>query len=283
MKKLLKGALLASAAMMPISASAESFDATIAAGHPAVFRWIKMLDEAFIPAVTSTLEGIDHEMTFTGQYGGAIAGVGEELEAVEAGLAELGICQSLFDPAKLAVQNVTYYTPFVSDDVRQVGDLMHRLQVEDAGMQQSYENNGVIYIGAPVIIDDYLLMTNFPIESLNDLDGRKIGAPGAALNWLSGTGAVGVAGTRVGGVSVGGVGNVSKAAPAKQTEEGCTSHPWSMRRRIVCGESMASRSASAAASCFVVPFTCCFFSSASKALLSSSPRAHELAVSRIRF
>jgi|TARA_B110000208_G_scaffold24501_1_gene31474 TRAP-type C4-dicarboxylate transport system substrate-binding protein len=194
MKKLLKGALLASAAMMPISASAESFDATIAAGHPAVFRWIKMLDEAFIPAVTSTLEGIDHEMTFTGQYGGAIAGVGEELEAVEAGLAELGICQSLFDPAKLAVQNVTYYTPFVSDDVRQVGDLMHRLQVEDAGMQQSYENNGVIYIGAPVIIDDYLLMTNFPIESLNDLDGRKIGAPGAALNWLSGTGAVGVAG-----------------------------------------------------------------------------------------
>lgn len=194
MKNLLKGAFVASAAMMPIASAAEEYSATIAAGHPSVFRWIKMLDEAFIPAVETSLEGSGHSIKFDGQYGGAIAGVGEELEAVEAGLAELGVCQSLFDPAKLAVQNVTYYTPFVSDDVRQVGELMHRLQLEDAGMQRSYEDNGVVYIGAPVVIDDYLLMTNFPIETLKDLDGRKIGAPGAALNWLSGTGAVGVAG-----------------------------------------------------------------------------------------
>ena len=94
----------------------------------------------------------------------------------------------------MAVQNVTYYTPFVSDDVRQIGDLMHRLQREDPNMQKSYTDNDVVYIGAPVIIDDYLLMTNFPVNSLADLDGRKIGAPGAALNWLSGTGAVGVSG-----------------------------------------------------------------------------------------
>ncbi len=41
--------------------------------------------------------------------GGALAKVGDELEAVEEGLAELGGISSLFDPAKLAVQNVTYY------------------------------------------------------------------------------------------------------------------------------------------------------------------------------
>ena len=50
------------------------------------------------------------------------------------------------------------------------------------------------YLGAPLAIDDYLLMTNFPVEDLSDLDGRKIAAPGAAINWLSGTGAVGVSG-----------------------------------------------------------------------------------------
>ncbi len=194
MKSLRKGLFLVCAAMMPASATAESFTATIAAGHPPVFRWVKMLDEAFIPAVNAKLEGTDHDIAFTGQYGGAIAGVGEELEAVEAGLAELGTCQALFDPAKLAVQNVTYYTPFVSDDARVIADLMHRLQVEDPRMQQSYDDNGVVYLGAPIVIDDYLLMTNFPVTSLADLEGRKIGAPGAALNWLSGTGAVGVSG-----------------------------------------------------------------------------------------
>ena len=37
-------------------------------------------------------------------------------------------------------------------------------------------------------------MTDFPVESLADLRGRKIAAPGPAINWLSGTGAVGVSG-----------------------------------------------------------------------------------------
>lgn len=176
------------------TASGEEFSATVAAGHPSVFRWVKMLDEAFMPAVKSSLEGGEHSMSFDGQYGGAIAKVGDELETVEAGLAELGLCQSLFDPAKLAVQNVTYYTPFVSDDPRQVSELMDKLHRDDARMRAAYEDNGVVYLGAPIGIDDYLLMTNFPVESLDDLDGRKIAAPGPAINWLTGTGAVGVAG-----------------------------------------------------------------------------------------
>ncbi len=175
-------------------AAAEDYSATIAAGHPPVFRWVKMFDESFIPAVNANLDGTGHSISFMPQYGGSIAKVGEELEAIEAGLAELGTCQSLFDPAKLAEQNVTYYTPFVSDDVRTVSELMGRLQLEDPRLQQAYTDNGVVYVGAPIAIDDYLLMTNFPVESLADLDGRKIGAPGAALNWLSGTGAIGVSG-----------------------------------------------------------------------------------------
>ena len=61
-------------------------------------------------------------------------------------------------------------------------------------MAAPWEANGVVYLGAPVGIDDYLLMTDFPVESLDDLEGRKIAAPGPAINWLSGTGAVGVSG-----------------------------------------------------------------------------------------
>ncbi len=194
MTYLCKALAVAALAAVPGVAAAESFNATIAAGHPPVFRWVKMFDEVFIPSVEAKLEGSGHSVSFTGQYGGSIAKVGEELEAVEAGLAEMGTCQALFDPAKLAVQNVTYYTPFVSDDIDAVGSLMHRLQLEDANMQASYDANGVVYVGAPIVIDDYLLMTNFPVSSLADLDGKKIGAPGAALNWLEGTGAVGVSG-----------------------------------------------------------------------------------------
>ena len=189
-----KAAAALIAIALPGAALAENFSATVAAGHPGVFRWVKMVDEAFVPGVNAALEGTGHSMAFDGQYGGAIAKVGDELETVEAGLAEIGICQSLFDPAKLAVQNVTYYTPFVSDDPRIVSELMDQLHRDDPRMTAAYDENGVVYLGAPVGIDDYLLMTKFPIESLSDLDGKKIAAPGSAINWLSGTGAVGVSG-----------------------------------------------------------------------------------------
>ena len=182
------------AVALPGMAIADSFNATVVAGHPGVFRWVKMIDEAFVPGVNASLEGSGHTITFDGQYGGSIAKVGEELETVEAGLAEIGICQSLFDPAKLAVQNVTYYTPFVSDDPRAVSELMDKLHKEDPRMTAAYGENGVVYLGAPVGIDDYLLMTKFPVTGLADLNGKKIAAPGPAINWLSGTGAVGVSG-----------------------------------------------------------------------------------------
>lgn len=182
------------AAAIPGAAVADSFNVTIAAGHPPVFRWVRMISEHFIPTTTEQLEAAGHNASFSEQYGGALAKVGEELEAVEAGLAEIGTCSSLFDPAKLAVQNVTYYTPFVSDDLRLVTDVIEDMHDTVPAMTEAYGENGVVYLGAPIAIDDYLLMTNFPVNSLADLDGRKIAAPGAAINWLSGTGAVGVSG-----------------------------------------------------------------------------------------
>lgn len=186
---------LAAALTVPaLPAAADSFNVTVVAGHPPVFRWVQMIDQAFVPEVTKGFEAAGHTIAFSPQYGGSLAGVGEELEAVGTGLAEIGVCQSLFDPAKLALQNVTYYTPFVSDDARLVAVLMDRLHREDARMTAAYRDNDNVYLGAPVAIDDYLLMTRFPVNSLADLEGKKIGAPGAALNWLSGTGAVGVSG-----------------------------------------------------------------------------------------
>ena len=186
--------LAAGLMLVPALAVAESFTATVSAGHPPVFRWVRMIPEAFIPTVQKALDGTGHEIVFSEQYGGAVAGVGEELEAVEAGLAELGTCQALFDPAKLGPQNVTYYTPFVSADVRAVSETIDALHVNEPRMLEAYAENGVVYVGAPIAIDDYLLMTTFPVASMDDLKGRKIAAPGAAINWLSGTGAVGVSG-----------------------------------------------------------------------------------------
>ncbi|MFQ5439612.1 MAG: C4-dicarboxylate TRAP transporter substrate-binding protein [Paracoccaceae bacterium] len=193
-RKLITTALAGILALAGSTASAADMNVTIVAGHPPVFRWVKHASKTFIPAVNKALEGTGTTITWSEQYGGSLAKVGDELEAVEEGLAEIGLVASLFDPAKLAVQNVTYFTPFVSSDSTKISELMDRLQNENADMQASWSENGLVYLGGAIGIDDYLLMTNFPVTSISDLDGKKIGAPGPAVNWLKGTGAVGVSG-----------------------------------------------------------------------------------------
>ncbi|MGI9365795.1 MAG: C4-dicarboxylate TRAP transporter substrate-binding protein [Rhizobiaceae bacterium] len=185
---------LGSIASITGPAKAVDINVTIVAGHPPVFRWVKHASETFIPVVNAALAGSGHSITWSEQYGGSLAKVGDELEAVEEGLAEIGLVSSLFDPSKLSVQNVTYFTPFVSSDSTAVSELIDGLHRTNPQLRKSWEDNGLEYLGGAIGIDDYLLMTNFPINSISDLDGKKIGAPGPAVNWLKGTGAVGVSG-----------------------------------------------------------------------------------------
>jgi TRAP-type C4-dicarboxylate transport system substrate-binding protein len=177
-----------------VAVRAETIDITMAAGHPPVFRWVKHASQTFIPTVNKALEGTDITINWSEQYGGSLAKVGGVLEAVEEGLAEVGLVSSLFEAAKLSPQNVTYFTPFVSSNPTAISKLIDAMHVESKELRKSWEDNNLEYLGAAIGIDDYLLMTNFPVTSLDDLKGKKIGAPGPAVNWLKGTGAIGVSG-----------------------------------------------------------------------------------------
>jgi TRAP-type C4-dicarboxylate transport system substrate-binding protein len=194
-RNLVTAAALAAAVLAASTAArADTIDATIVAGHPPVFRWVKHASQTFIPTVNKALEGSGHEIKWDEQYGGSLAKVGDELEATEEGLAQVGVISSVFDPAKLSLQNVSYYTPFVSSDASLVATTVDDLHASNPNMKVTWEENGLEYLGGPSAIDDYLLMTTFPIKSMEDLKGKKIGAPGPAVNWLGGTGAVGVSG-----------------------------------------------------------------------------------------
>lgn len=193
---LLRRGVAASAVAVALApaARADSFDATVVAGHPPVFLWVKTLSETFIPAVNAALDGSGHSIEWMEAYGGTLAKVGGELEAIEDGLAQIGIVSSLFEPSLLSLQNVTYATPFGSPDVDIVFGTVDGMHNEIADMRGLWESHDMEYLGGGFGLEDYLLMTDFPVDSIADLQGRKINAPGPAVNWLKGTGAVGVSG-----------------------------------------------------------------------------------------
>jgi len=176
------------------SAAAQTFTVNVVNGHPAIFLWVKHLTETFIPSVDAALEGTDYAIEWNEYYGGELASVGGELEALEGGLAEIGIVPTVFEPSNLPLRNVTYVTPFGSPSPELILSIMDDLHADVPGMVESWHTYDLEYLGGGFALDDYLLLTTFPVESLADLEGRRIGAPGPAVNWLEGTGAVGVSG-----------------------------------------------------------------------------------------
>ncbi|OVZ54122.1 C4-dicarboxylate ABC transporter permease [Pigmentiphaga sp. NML080357] len=192
--RILPAAFAALLATASVAVQAKTVTVTLVNGHPPVFRWVKHLQETFVPAVNKALEGSDIKIEWKQQYGGSLAKVGEELEAAQDGVADIALVPTIFEPAKLPLQNVTYYTPFVSTDPGLITQAVQDVQRKIPAMMKAWEANDVVYIGGGFGLDDYLLFTKFPVKSLADLKGRKIGTPGTSINWMKGTGAVGVAG-----------------------------------------------------------------------------------------
>lgn len=168
---------------------------TAAAGHPTTFLWVKTLEETFIPELDKRLAagGNKYKIEWTKAWGGTLVKLGSESKGIADGVADLGIVSTIFEAPKFPLQNVSYYTPFGTDDMALVARTVAELQKSTPAMADAWTKNNLVYLGG-MSLDTYHIWTKFPITKLEDLQGKKISAPGPSANWIRGTGAVAVAG-----------------------------------------------------------------------------------------
>ncbi len=192
MKKTLAALAIGAAASM---AQAETYNLTMASSHPTVLPWVGQLSTLVVAETNTRLEamGSDDRVEWTEAYGGALYGFKDTLEAVGDGLTDAGWVGTLWEGSKMPLQNVTYFTPFVSDDLVGTLQIMNELHRELPVLQEAWEDQNVVFLGASGV-ETYHLLTNFPVNSLADLEGRKILAPGPSANWIKHLGAVPVNG-----------------------------------------------------------------------------------------
>lgn len=168
---------------------------TAAAGHPPVFLWVKTVDEVLIPEVDKRLAASGkYKIDWTKAWGGTLLKLGSESKGVADGVADLAIVSTIFEAPKFPLQNISYYTPFGTDDIGLVSKTVADLQKSVPAMGDAWTKNGLVYLGG-MALDTYHVWTKFPVTKLEDLQGKKLSAPGPSANWVRGTGAVAVAGS----------------------------------------------------------------------------------------
>jgi TRAP-type C4-dicarboxylate transport system substrate-binding protein len=110
------------------------------------------------------------------------------LDGVKDGLADIGFMPTIFFPDKLPLENLTLAVPFLTTDLVLLSRVMNKLHDTVPAFTQQYDKFGLVRLGGSGA-DSFELLTTFPVKSIDDLKGRKIGTAGAALAWLRGTGA----------------------------------------------------------------------------------------------
>lgn len=195
-----RGAVLAVAVtlvlltMSALDANARTFRLTAVSGYTPVASWVKLFQEFYIPEVEARLEaaGSNHKIKWIEGFSGTVVKPRGELEAVETGIADVGIVVTPFHVDKLPLYNVAYVTPFVTSDLGLVLKTVDELTGKFPEMRAHWEKNNQVFLATVGTVDSYQIVTNVPATTPADLIGLKLGGAGPNLLWLEGLGAIGV-------------------------------------------------------------------------------------------
>jgi len=198
MKHLLKTSIIsgiAASVMMMVASGANAKDIklTASSSHPPVVPWVAVIKTHIVPEARKRAKKLGHNIKWTEAYAGALYNFKNTLEGIQDGLGDIGWVGTLWEPNKLPLQNVTFFSPFVTDSTKIATKIQLDMHKNIPAMNKAWSKYNQVFLGAQTI-DDYILITNFPVKTLADLKGKKIYGPGAVANWIKGAGAVGVNG-----------------------------------------------------------------------------------------
>lgn len=176
-----------------IATAQEAVRVTAVSGYPVTAAWVRLFEEVYAPAVDAALaEDGEYRIEWNFGWGGAIVAPRGELEALEAGLADIGIVQTIFHPDKLNIYNVAYATPFTTTDIDFLTQTINTLAEEFPAMKEVWAKNNQVMLTSLAGVDNYQILLRQPVEGIEGLEGRKFSGAGLNLLYLEGVKGVGV-------------------------------------------------------------------------------------------
>ena len=196
MKRTFMTALGAAAIFAGTAAYAQqTITVNIGSSHPEANIWVYAMKNTFQPEVNRILAeaGNEYQINWVENYAGTLYKFTDTREAVMDGIVDIGMVGTVWEGSNMPLQNVTYFTPFATEDHRMIIEIFDELSVTLPELKDSWADNGMVHLSS-LITDSYDIYATFPVTSMEDLQNRRLNAPGTSANWLQGTGATPVDG-----------------------------------------------------------------------------------------
>lgn len=152
--------------------------------------WVRVFLDFYIPEVDRRLaETGNYRIDWNRAFGGTVAKTGGVLEALQYGLADIGIVTTPFHPDKVPFFNISYVTPMVTVDVGLVARTVDELVARYPQLSDAWKDYRQVYLATAGSIDTYQILMAEPHDSLEHYRGRKVSGVGLNLRYLEGVGA----------------------------------------------------------------------------------------------
>ncbi len=191
MKTTLAAGAAAAAVAFAVGAHAETMKITVVAGAPPTVSNVKATKEYFIPTINKRLaaSGKDFKIEWTEAYSSSLAKFTEVFETVEENIAQMGVILKNFEESKLPLDQYFYMAPFSNATQEQMVEIDTALREKLPELNAQYTRHNQVMLGSAAT-ESTDLFTTFPVKSVADMKGRKIGASGAMGQYMRNTGAV---------------------------------------------------------------------------------------------
>jgi TRAP-type transport system periplasmic protein len=169
----------------------ETIRLTVVAAAPPHVTYVKAAKEKWIPEINKRLKesGKDFKIEWTEAYSQSLAKFPEVFEAIEEGIGHVGLILKNFEASKLPLEQVTSNAPFGKFSMAQMVEVDRAMRKKVPALNKAYEKYNQVFLISGVSASQQFF-TTFPVKTVDDLKGRKIGASGAFGQWFQGTGAV---------------------------------------------------------------------------------------------
>jgi TRAP-type C4-dicarboxylate transport system substrate-binding protein len=162
----------------------------IGSGHTArSLEYLIVAEDFLMPEVQKRVsERTNYDIEWVPAFG-TIANLSGILNAVKEGLVEFGFEMTGSLAGQLPYHNFSTILPFTTNDpmvAKEAADKLYREFPVLTGMLHDEFNQTFLGVHG---LADYGIFSTYPISSVKDVSGKKIGGSGRNLLWLEGTGA----------------------------------------------------------------------------------------------
>ncbi|MEW6667968.1 MAG: TRAP transporter substrate-binding protein DctP [Thermodesulfobacteriota bacterium] len=173
-------------------AFAKTFALSIGSGVAAdPLPFVKAVRDFWCPEVAKRVEkATGHKIKWNYAFGGSVVKLGDELEAVQAGVLDAGIVFPIFENPMLFIHNFGYFAPFGTSDIDLATRVNLKVYDDNPWLKEVFHKKyNQKWIGT-FTYESYELITRFAVKTNDDLKGHKLAAAGPNLPWISAVGCV---------------------------------------------------------------------------------------------